>query len=203
MPAVFSGTVVSGSVRVGDELLLGPLEGGEFRRVAVTSIHRSKVEAPSAQQGQHAMLAVQSLDGAEDAAAAAAAGGAGGRAAPPAKQQQQQPTRHDSAGCLHAWMQQTGSVPNSLDSLAPQSPLGAGTAASATQQQAQAVTHATPTVDTLAQTPRHEAAAELLHSWGSSPQLATASSGPAPRPRKVSLFATHSLLQRNAATQLP
>ncbi len=197
VPAVYSGTVVCGTVKLGDELLLGPLEGGRFRRVVVSGIHRSRVEVQAAQQGQHATLAVQPLDGcAPDAAAggeetAAAAEGAAallGSVTAQVPLAQPPPLRADSAGCLHAWMQQACS---GAGERGPARPLPPSTPALAIQGRGPHAGH--PSLTTS-----HSAAqlgglqrllgssGELHHAWGSSPQLVSASSGAAPRPRKAS-----------------
>lgn len=189
-PAVYSGTVVSGSISVGSELLLGPLEGGSFRRVAVSGIHRSKRDVATVEQGQHATLAVHQLQ--DGAAAEEGSGPAAVRSEQqqPAQQEQsqQQPQRADSASCLHAWMQQTcsapavqglGGTPPSTPSVAIQVRVADTALVSrrsdvqlgGSQQEQQSV--------------RGGSGDLLQHAWGSAPQLAPASSGPAPRPRKV------------------
>ena len=55
---MLSGTLVSGTLELGSRLLLGPLEGGAFREVAVTGIQRAQVEVGQLQRGQHATVAV-------------------------------------------------------------------------------------------------------------------------------------------------
>ena len=154
-----------------------------------------------AQQGQHATLAVKPLDAsAADAAAADAAGSEAAAAeepvaAPcsaPAPGQpplaQPPPLRTDSAGCLRAWMQQTCSGPAEAG---PARALPPSTPALAIQGRPIGDSHA-------ALTTSHSAAqlggslrmlgssGELRHAWGSSPQLGSAGSGAAPRPRKAS-----------------
>ena len=42
---VVSGRLLAGSIRVGDQLMLGPLDSGAFTRVLVTGIQRSQVRA--------------------------------------------------------------------------------------------------------------------------------------------------------------
>ena len=200
-----------GCLNLGDELLLGPLDGGCFKRVVVSGIHRSKVDVQSAKQGQHATVAVQHLEDADTAspavkpaaAARAASPGAGvqlsaaaqGDYPPPPSQQQQQPhpPRHtDSAGCLHAWMQQASGAA-----------AGEGCASQAGQQQLRSGPFMAPSTPTLtiqgqlkgsrrqqqAATATAVGSAELQRHW-SSPQLLPASSGPVPRPRKASATGT-------------
>ncbi|KAL4451725.1 hypothetical protein ABPG75_007387 [Micractinium tetrahymenae] len=184
---VFSGTVVSGCVAVGSELLLGPLEGGCFRRVQVISIHRSKVPVQLAQQGQHATLAVQPLE-APGPEAATPPGLAA--AASSALLGAEQPARADSASCLHAWMMQEGG------GAAQQRPSGSAAVAIGG-----AGSHGLATSRSAAQLGSSSGRQQqqqslgslgLEHRWGSSPLL-TASSGPAPRPRKGSVLLDPSL----------
>ena len=202
---MYSGTVVCGTVQVGDELLLGPLERGCFHRVAVSSIHRSRVEVECAQQGQHATLAVQPLDACPAAAAGAAAAdreaGEGGSAAPSgeaaavAQQEaalQPQPLPQvlhtDSADCLHAWMRQAcsgaaeGDAARQLPPSTPAVPIEGRAAGEACA--GLTASHSAAQLSGSAQL--LGSSAELQHAWGSSPQLATAGSLPAPRPRKAS-----------------
>lgn len=187
--------MVSGAVGVGDELLLGPLEGGAFRRVRISSIHRSKVDVLSVRQGQHATLAVQPLE-------EAGGGGGSGAAAPdaPAPVEQQQgmqppPSRADSAGCLAAWMQHTCSGQAALLQPSPfdsgrealpgsiQPPRPPSTPALTIAGAGLAGSRSTAQLSSSLQLP---GSAELQHGWGSSPQLTPAGSGAAPRPRKAS-----------------
>lgn len=172
--------MVAGSIAVGDELLLGPLEGGCFSSVAVSSIHRSKVDVSAVQRGQHATLAVRQL---EDSTAA----GAGADPAAASEQQQQpQPeplqARADSASCLHAWMQQTCSGPPELGR-AGAPPSSAAVAIQGRHGAAVASSHSAAQLEGV-QPPASPSADQLHHGWASSPQLAPAGSGPAPRPRK-------------------
>jgi hypothetical protein len=157
---------------MGQQLLLGPLEGGAFRRVAVTGIHRSKVDVQVAARGQHATLAVQPLDGGGEAAGGgdADASGAGGAGAAPggsASGEPLLPARGDSAGCLHAWMARS---------------VGAG----GTPPLAIRGPASLPLSSLTAQLAGSAGGALPPSAAGSSPQLASMGSGAAaPRPRKV------------------
>jgi hypothetical protein len=170
---VYSGTVVSGVLTIGQELLLGPLEGGEFRRVAVAGIHRSKVDVQAAHHGQHATVAVHPLDGGgKDAERGAAAGAAAARkcaAGGLAVAQQPKdlrPCLPDTAGCLHAWMREAGG----------------GTPALAIQGAGSAPTSSLSAQLEASLKRRHST---LLSPAASSGHLTSAGSGPAPKPRKV------------------
>ncbi|KAL4421140.1 hypothetical protein ABPG77_000775 [Micractinium sp. CCAP 211/92] len=187
---VVSGTLVSGCIRVGSELLLGPLEGGSFRLVQVHGIHHSKVPVQLARQGQHVTLAVQPLDAPRPEEAARAGSAAASLAAP---QGTDPPSRADSAGCLHAWMMQgdggslrqhsasSGALDirgaSGLGLAATRSAAQLGSLCRGQQQQQQQRVH-----ESLGLEPR----------WASSPLL-TASGGPAPRPRKGTVLLDPSL----------
>lgn len=224
---VYSGTVVSGSISLGDQLLLGPLEGGSFCRVAVSGIHRSKVDVQSVQQGQHATLAVHPVQ--EAGAAVPGADGSGITAADSVADGRQQqtaslpalpgsfPLRADSAGCLQAWMQQSSSADAAGGAACSAGPamtasrqgrLPPSTPALAIQGQAGASHGSAGLPDSqlahrLARSQHPLAAAgsgDLNRLCGSLPQLLSASSGPAPRPRKGAVLLDPSL-QPHASTQ--
>jgi len=55
---VFSGVVISGSISIGDELLVGPDDDGLFRNVLVSGLHRAQVEVEMVRENQHATVAV-------------------------------------------------------------------------------------------------------------------------------------------------
>ncbi len=55
---VFSGVVISGSLSIGDELLIGPDDNGKFRTVVVSGLHRAQVDVDRVYENQHATVAV-------------------------------------------------------------------------------------------------------------------------------------------------
>ncbi|KAG7667534.1 putative GTP-binding protein 2 [Nannochloris sp. 'desiccata'] len=55
---VFSGVVISGSISIGDELLVGPDDDGIFRNVLVSGLHRAQVAVETVWENQHATVAV-------------------------------------------------------------------------------------------------------------------------------------------------
>ena len=55
---VLSGTLLSGKIRIGDTLLIGPDEIGKFRHVRVKEIQRAQVEVDAVSPGQHATIAI-------------------------------------------------------------------------------------------------------------------------------------------------
>lgn len=210
---VYRGTIVSGAVSVGDKLLLGPLEGGSFQAVAVSGIHRSKVAVQVAQQGQHVTVAVQPLQTPSPAPAAAAGEEHGGCAeAIAAGVEADLPARADSASCLHAWMQQSaseeaqGRQPGWADGDVASAalPPAAGSTAAVTIRHGTGSMHSSCSAgqlgNSLGQQPQQQSSQSigsggggLLHHWGSLPQLASAGSMPAPRPRKGAVLLHPSL----------
>lgn len=58
---VVAGTVKSGTIRVNQQLLLGPDRNGDFRPVVVLSIHLKRVSSTTAVAGQTASMAIRSL----------------------------------------------------------------------------------------------------------------------------------------------
>lgn len=58
---VVSGLIESGTVRVGDELLLGPFDDGEFKEVKVTSMHLNRVPVDTAMAGQSVTMAISNV----------------------------------------------------------------------------------------------------------------------------------------------
>ncbi|GLC40915.1 hypothetical protein PLESTF_001055800 [Pleodorina starrii] len=56
--SVVSGTLVSGMVRVGQELLLGPTAAGDFTRVVVRQLQRSHVQVKQVRAGQTCTIAI-------------------------------------------------------------------------------------------------------------------------------------------------
>jgi elongation factor 1-alpha len=59
---VLSGLIESGSISVGQKVLLGPFEDGSFRAVRVKSIHVNRVNVERANAGQFATFAVTNVD---------------------------------------------------------------------------------------------------------------------------------------------
>jgi GTPase len=55
---VFSGVVISGSISIGDEVLVGPDDDGLFRNVVVSGLHRAQVEVETVRENQNATVAV-------------------------------------------------------------------------------------------------------------------------------------------------
>lgn len=62
MGAVACGTILRGTVKENDALLLGPTEEGEFIPVKIGSIHRNRLPCRVATAGQTASLSVGCLD---------------------------------------------------------------------------------------------------------------------------------------------
>ena len=56
--SVVGGLLVSGVVKTGDSLQVGPFDDGSFERVTVTSVHRNKVPCRVVRAGESATLAV-------------------------------------------------------------------------------------------------------------------------------------------------
>lgn len=56
--SVVGGLLVSGVVRTGDELAVGPFENGSFQIVTVKSVHRNKVPCRLVRAGESATLAL-------------------------------------------------------------------------------------------------------------------------------------------------
>ncbi|GIL85762.1 hypothetical protein Vretimale_13205 [Volvox reticuliferus] len=79
--SVVSGTLVSGMVHVGQELLLGPTAAGDFTRVVVRQLQRSHVQVKQVRAGQTCTIAISpavaSLPAVPSAAATVAANGGG------------------------------------------------------------------------------------------------------------------------------
>lgn len=59
---VVSGTVQSGSIETGDEVLIGPMNNGEFKRVTVRSIEIHYYSVDKVKSGQIASLALSDVD---------------------------------------------------------------------------------------------------------------------------------------------
>ncbi|ELT99327.1 hypothetical protein CAPTEDRAFT_18841 [Capitella teleta] len=59
---VVGGTLLRGSVRQGDQLLLGPSDSGEFQPVRISTIHRNRVPCAFATAGQTACLSLSGID---------------------------------------------------------------------------------------------------------------------------------------------
>lgn len=59
---VVGGTVRSGTVKEGDNLLLGPADDGQFFPVTVGSIHRNRLLCRVAMAGQAACIAIGKTD---------------------------------------------------------------------------------------------------------------------------------------------
>lgn len=55
---VVSGLIESGTIRVGDELFLGPFDDGGFRKVRATSMHLNRVLVDTAMAGQSVTIAL-------------------------------------------------------------------------------------------------------------------------------------------------
>ncbi|XP_067681273.1 GTP-binding protein 2-like [Haliotis asinina] len=59
---VVGGTILRGSIREGDMVLLGPSENGEFREVKVRTVHRNRLPCRLIQAGQTATVALQDVE---------------------------------------------------------------------------------------------------------------------------------------------
>lgn len=59
---VVSGTVQSGQIKSGDEMLIGPMKNGEFRKTKIKSIEIHYYDVDKAEAGQIASLAVSNVD---------------------------------------------------------------------------------------------------------------------------------------------
>ena len=64
--SVVGGLLMSGVIRSGDQLSVGPFDDGHFERVAVTSVHRNRVPCRVVRAGESATLAVNSIDEEKD-----------------------------------------------------------------------------------------------------------------------------------------
>lgn len=56
---VLAGTLRSGTIHEGDEIMVGPTEDGLFNEVTVSSIHRNRTPCRIIQAGQTACIAVK------------------------------------------------------------------------------------------------------------------------------------------------
>jgi GTPase len=59
---VLGGTLVKGVIKVGDTLLIGPLNEGQYDQIVVKSIHSKKVNVSSVSNGGYVCLAFKKLD---------------------------------------------------------------------------------------------------------------------------------------------
>ena len=61
--SVVGGLLMSGVIRSGDKMSVGPFEDGHFEQVAVTSVHRNRVPCRVVRAGESATLALESSKG--------------------------------------------------------------------------------------------------------------------------------------------